>query len=364
MNDIQTHNGPSLANFNPFEKRDQLAERANAGAVLVEQERAIAEVKGKLSVAKMFPRNEALAFQKVMDSCSRRSLAEVAFYSFPRGNKTVSGETIDLAKEMARCWGNIDYGMRELSRGNGYSEMMAYAWDLETNTISEQRFTVAHIRDKSDGGAKVTSERDIYELTANQASRRMRERVFAVLPPDLIRQAAQRCRDTLAGNTDTPIADRVRTVIAAFNKFGVNAQMLEARLGRPLDQMLPDDFVEYTGIRNSLRDGNSTATDWFGGETPALTAPTTQPTAGNDNQQPAEADKGSKRGTKQKSAPKGDAHTVAAAIDPAASNAAYDGMTDADQHASAPALATPAAAQQQAAPAAQQPATGGLGDVF
>ena len=43
--------------------------------------------------------------------------------------------------------------LRELSRRAGESEMEAYAWDLETNTMSSQKFTVKHIRDTRAGRA-------------------------------------------------------------------------------------------------------------------------------------------------------------------------------------------------------------------
>ena len=247
--------------INPFQRTQ--AEHLAAGTVAIEESRATAEAQGKLVIAKRFPRNEAKAYAAVMDACKRRGLAEEATYAFPRGGKTVTGPTIRLAEELARNWGNLDYGIRELSRKEGVSEMEAYAWDLETNTISSQKFTVRHIRDKSDGGGPVTSERDIYELTANNGARRLRARILAILPPDLVEDALIQCRETMKGNASEPIGDRVKKVIKAFDRFGVTPAMLEARVGKPLDQMLPDDFAELTEIRNSLKSGNTTAGDWF-----------------------------------------------------------------------------------------------------
>lgn len=354
MTDVQNYTGPALVN--PFERSDAMPAHVNAGTVMIEEQRAIAEVKGKLSVAKMFPRNEALAYQKVINACSRKAFAETATYAFPRGGKTVSGPSIRLAEVMAAAWGNIDYGMRELSRKDGVSEMEAYAWDLETNAISAQRFTVNHIRDKSEGGAKVSSERDIYELTANQASRRMRERIFAVIPADLIEAALRQCAQTIAGNSNEPIADRVRKMIGAFNKFGVTAQMLEKRLGRKLDAMLPDDIAEYTGIYNSIKDGLSSAGDWFGGEAPALSAPAAQeqPATANDNDA---AKKPASRGRKAKAEePKPEDKPAETQPQEPAQEAAQQAPADTkpEAQAEAPALTQP----PQAAPA------GNVGDVF
>lgn len=267
MSESITTTTPALP-VNPFQ-RAGLSEHVNAGTIEIESSRAIAEAQGKLVIAKRFPRDEARAFAKIMESCKRRGLAEEATYAFPRGGQTVSGPSIRLAEELARAWGNIDYGIRELSRKDGLSEMEAYAWDLETNTSSSQKFTVRHIRDTRGGGQALTDERDIYELTANQGARRLRARILAILPPDLVEAALAECKLTLAGKSDEPIADRVRKMIRAFEKFGVTAAMIEARLGHSLDSILPDELADLVGIYNSLKGSISKAGDWFGGSKPA-----------------------------------------------------------------------------------------------
>jgi hypothetical protein len=251
---------------NPFAR--SLSEHVNAGTVEIESSRAVAEAQGKLVIAKRFPRNEARAYSKIIDSCKRVGLAEEATYSFPRGGQTVSGPSIRLAEELARVWGNIDYGIRELSRRDGLSEMEAYAWDLETNTSSSQKFSVRHIRDTKGGGIELKDERDIYELTANQGARRLRARILSILPPDIVEAALSECRRTLAGGNDEPIADRARKMIKAFGKFGVTAAMIEARLAHSLDTILPDEIADLQGIFNSLKSGMSKAGDWFGGAKP------------------------------------------------------------------------------------------------
>lgn len=260
--------GTHAGSVNPFQ-RQGLSEHVNAGTIEIESSRAVAEAQGKLVIAKRFPRDEARAYSKIIDSCKRKGLAEEATYSFPRGGQTVSGPSIRLAEELARAWGNIDYGIRELSRKDGISEMEAYAWDLETNTSSSQKFSVRHIRDTRGGGQVLTDERDIYELTANQGARRLRARVLAILPPDIVEAALAECRRTLAGNNDEPVADRVRKMIGAFAKFGVTAPMIETRLGHTLDAILPDEIADLQGIFNSLKSGMSKASDWFGGAKPA-----------------------------------------------------------------------------------------------
>lgn len=258
---IVQQESPAISTINPFARG--LASHVNAGTVAIESERAIAEAQGKLVIAKRFPRNEARAYDNIIEACRRQGLAEEACYSFPRANQVVSGPTIRMAEMLAANWGNVDYGIRELSRKDGVSEMEAYCWDLETNTMSSQKFTVRHIRDTRSGPVKLTDERDIYELTANLGARRLRARVLAILPADLIQAAVDECTRTLAGNNSVPMADRIRNMIAAFKSLGVPATLLEKRLGHSLDSVTGDELADLRKIHNSLRDGMSKLGDWF-----------------------------------------------------------------------------------------------------
>lgn len=241
----------------------------NQGTVAIEASRAIAEAQGKLVIAKRFPRDEVAAYAKAIEACQRPSMAEKAFYSFPRGNQTVEGPTIRFAEELARCWGNIDYGIKELSQDDGKSEMQAYAWDLETNAQSVQNFTNLHQREVGKKMQVLTSLRDIYENNANMATRRLRARILAILPSWFVEDAIAECKKTIAGNNDTPLIDRVKKMVVQFAKYGVTKEQIEARLKHKVDKMTSDDFVEYTGIFNALKNGESKVADWFEAPTEA-----------------------------------------------------------------------------------------------
>ena len=238
-------------------------DKINQGTVAIEASRAIAEAQGKLVIAKRFPRNEVEAYAKAMEACQRPTMAAKAFYSFPRGGQTVEGPTIRFAEELARCWGNIDYGIKELSQDDGKSEMQAYAWDLETNAQSVQNFTNPHQREQGKKMVKLTTQRDIYENNANMATRRLRSRILAILPSWFVEDAIEECKKTLAGRNDTPLIDRVKKMVVAFAKLGVTQEQIERRLKKKIDTMNADDFVEYTGIFNAIKQGESKIADWF-----------------------------------------------------------------------------------------------------
>lgn len=261
MTQEQTPNMPNM-NTGVMAQLDNI----NQGTVAIEASRAIAEAQGKLVIAKRFPRDEVAAYNRVAQACQRKGIAEKAFFAYNRGGQTVSGPTIRFAEELARCWGNMDYGYKELSQDNGKSEMQAYAWDLETNTQSVQNFTNPHIREVKGVSKVLTSQRDIYEINANMSARRVRSRILAILPTDLVDMAIAECKKTLAGNNDEPLIDRVKKMIVTFGKIGVTQEQIETRLKRKVDTMTVDDFTDYIGIYNAIKQGESKIADWFEAE--------------------------------------------------------------------------------------------------
>lgn len=238
-------------------------DNVNQGTIAIESSRAIAEAQGKLVIAKRFPRNEVAAYAKVSEACHRKGVAEKAFYRYSRAGSSIEGPTIRFAEELARCWGNIDYGIKELSQDKGKSEMQAYAWDLETNAMSVQNFTNPHIREVKGMSKELTSQRDIYEINANMGARRLRARILAILPSDLVDMAINECKKTLAGRNDEPLIDRVKRMVVQFGKIGVTQEMIEGRLDRSVETMTADDFVEFIGIFNSIKNGESKIAEWF-----------------------------------------------------------------------------------------------------
>ena len=234
----------------------------NQGAVSIEQSRAIEEVRAAILIAKSMPRDLAQVHEDVRNTCMRKSFAEKAFYSFPRAGKAVTGPSIRFAEELARIYGNLKYGIKEISQRDDETEYLAYCIDLQSNTCSEQSFTVKHERHTKAGVTKLTDPRDIYELGANNASRRLRQRILAILPPDLIEDAEKLCRQTIESGGQTTMSDRVKDMLAAFSPFGVSKKMIEEFLGKPMSDLVPEDLTSLLAIYNSLKDG-AKASDYF-----------------------------------------------------------------------------------------------------
>jgi hypothetical protein len=246
---------------NPFKQEVQQAQ-PGASAVALGQREA-AEVQGAIMMAKRFPRDPVTAMDRILQDCTRQSLAESALYTYVRGGTEVSGPSIRLAEVLAQRWGNIACGVIELSRSAGYSECVAYAWDLESNFRDEKRFTVRHWRDTKEGGYALKDERDIYELIANMGARRKRACILAVIPGDVQEAAVRQCELTLHTKAQaTP--ERVKAMLERFEEVGVGKAQIEARIGRRIESITPALIVQLGKIYNSIKDGISKPEDWFG----------------------------------------------------------------------------------------------------
>ncbi|QDH92845.1 hypothetical protein KNU62_gp60 [Gordonia phage Bakery] len=226
-------------------------------ATAVEQSRAVAEVQAAVLVAQQNRRIKTVAVVEMRDSTAQRSVADKAFFRFPRGGETVSGPSIHLARELARCWGNIQFGVSELRRDDvkGESEMQAYAWDLETNARNVTSFIVPHTRDTKRGVKKLTDMRDIYENNANSGARRLRECIFAVLPPWFIDEAVDRCNATLKDGGGVPLAQRITNAIELYSGIAISRDQLEAKLGRSSNDWTEHDVAQLGVIWKSIDRG-------------------------------------------------------------------------------------------------------------
>ncbi|GAT33265.1 hypothetical protein TSACC_21678 [Terrimicrobium sacchariphilum] len=213
-------------------------------------------------IAKRFPRDQKTAFDAIMNACDRPTLANSALYSYSRGGSDITGPSIRLAEALAQNWGNIQFGIRELEQRGGESTVEAFAWDIETNTRQVKVFQVKHERHTRQGVKRLTDPRDIYELAANQGARRLRACILGVIPGDVTEAAVARCEQTMSANADcSPAA--MKKMVDAFGEYKVTKEQIEKRIQRRLEAIQPAQVVQLKKIYASIRDGMSTAADWF-----------------------------------------------------------------------------------------------------
>ena len=250
----------------PFGGRSAVAPHDSAGS-RQNQSRELAETQTKYLMAERFPRNEVAAMDRILNAFSRPTLAEKAAYQFARGGSDIAGPSIRAAEAIAQQWGNMDSGWREMQRGTDatgvpFSEVEAFCIDLQARNTKRLTFIVRHWRDTKKGGYKLTDERDIYELCANQAQRRPRACILASIPGDVTEAAMQQADVTLKSKADTS-PEAMQKMVAAFAEFGVQREHIEKRIQRRIDAITPAQVVSLKRIYVSLRDDMSTAADWF-----------------------------------------------------------------------------------------------------
>ncbi|SIC55463.1 Uncharacterised protein [Mycobacteroides abscessus subsp. abscessus] len=221
----------------------------------VEQSRAVAEVQSAVIVAQQIPRDMQRAEAEMRDTCGRMAMAKQAFYQVPkRGN----GASVHLMRELARIWGNTQYGVNELARNDarGESEIQAWAWDVQTNTRSNRTFIVPHARMARGRREELTDLGDITNNNNNAGARAVRECISAILPKWFVELAQDICKATLENGEGVPLPKRVETMLGMFRELGITEAQLETKIGKKRGAWDAGDVAQmgitYTSI---TRDG-------------------------------------------------------------------------------------------------------------
>jgi hypothetical protein len=217
---------------------------------------AIAEaekIKCLFLAAMQCPRNIAQAKADILEACQDRDLAEEALYSYRRASQIIEGPSIDLVTEIATIWGRIDNGWEVVEEGEGKSKVRTWACDLQSLHPVQRTFWVKHV---GMGGKVLTESRDIYEMIANLAQRRMRSCIEALIPKHILNAAVRQVKETLtAGQTD-PLEKRAPALVARFHKsYGVTEAQIEKFIGSKVSGMTETQYVRLIAIAKSLRDG-------------------------------------------------------------------------------------------------------------
>ncbi|GAA3027722.1 hypothetical protein [Streptosporangium longisporum] len=217
-------------------------------AALADLAHAESDVYATIAVSRMHPRNLTKTRAAMRRSCKNPRFAEKAFYQYWSGDELVHGESVHLARELARCWGNVDYGVNELDRDEvgGRVQLQVYAWDTESNVRRTQTFWVRALDQPAD-------PRDVYGAQADIASRRLRAVIISVLPVWLVEEAKDLCHSTLVKGDGRPMQERVGEMVDDFAGLGVTVDQLEGRVGSGIDEWSPYDVAQLQVLLRGVR---------------------------------------------------------------------------------------------------------------
>lgn len=241
----------------------------SAGAMVTVEEGAnIAEIQAKMILARNFPRDLERCMANILFECKNKKLAEKAMYEFPRGDSVVRGPSIRLVECVARHFGNILSGVKEISTSadGRKATVKSFCWDLESNFADEKIFEVEYTRTVKKGGIPttypITDPRDRYEMLANMGARRKRACVQAIIPTYIIDEAMEVCQETLENaikkeSGEKSIEEIRANMLEAFK--GVAEWITEADFetvcGKPFDTLNAKDIVKLRALFNAIKEG-------------------------------------------------------------------------------------------------------------
>lgn len=221
-----------------------------------------ARVQAQCVLALQNPRNVLQVENEILSMCQSKYLAAEAEYEYPKGSMVVTGPTIKLVSAIAQCYGNITTGWKEISRSKDRSKVVCWAWDIQKNFRNELEFEVPLYKEAKGTRTLLTSDRDIYERIANDASRRIRKCMENTIPRYLIDMAVEECRKTFNSSRDVK-SDLKKTVNYLQSYHGVTLEDLETKLGMKYEAFGAVQLTTITKWANSLKNGMTTKEELF-----------------------------------------------------------------------------------------------------
>lgn len=255
----------------PFENTTALDIPFSSQAAAAMQSREIAETQALIMAAQRAPRDEGAAMRLIKIECQNMELASDFEYVYTRGGTLIQGPSINLARVIASHWGRMDYGYRITQETETMVEGFAYALDMQNMNRTQIPFTVKKWRETKKGGYPVTSPRDVYEIVASQAMRRVRGCLLALISKTAVDKAIQWCNKTVMNNIGTR-EEATAAIIAEFETLEVAEQDLTDRIGKKIRSAKLSELIRLHKVYTAIVDGMTTVADEFPERTPA--APT------------------------------------------------------------------------------------------
>jgi hypothetical protein len=224
-------------------------------------------------IASQKPRNEKAILDGALAELELyQEQAKAAFYSIPykdreKGTVYVQGPSIGAAMALARRWGNCNASCRLISEDeNGWTVSGVFI-DYESNFRVDRPHRASKWMKLRDSGKTILLD-DKRQLMAFQASvsKAVRNAVIDGLPAGLVSSYFERARAIVGGKLDAKAEPkRLEQLLHFFGqRYKITKAMLEAKVGRPMDEWLGIDVANLRGLGNALFDGQETVETLFG----------------------------------------------------------------------------------------------------
>lgn len=234
-----------------------------------------AEIDQQVATAKSYPRSVKRFLAEALDLATMtEQVAEDCMYALPRDGKTIEGPSARFAEIIASSWGNCRAGGRIVAEDGEFITAQGVFHDLEKNTAITYEVQ-RRITDRNGRRYKP----DMIGVTGNAAaSIALRNAVLKGVPKAIWQQVYDAARKCAIGDVKSLVSRRDRA-LEHFGKMGIQPDRICAVLGVDgVEDIGLEELAKLTGIKTSLKDGDTTLEQVFAPpKPPPETARTTKP---------------------------------------------------------------------------------------
>ena len=232
-------------------------------AVARQSTEVMAEIQGAMVLAKKFPRNYDSVWNAIKLVCARQRFAEEALYSFPRGGAKIEGPSVNMARELAKLFGNLRCGLSILNDDGHTLTIEGYCWDLETNAKVAVQDRFQKLIFRKGKGWIIPDERDLRELTMRRGAVLVRNAIFGIVPKDFIEDAVEWVKETLNSDGSKDWQSWKKKVLAYFDEEGVTLEQMSRYVDKDSQEWGPNEIRILWGVKKALSDGAGSLEHYF-----------------------------------------------------------------------------------------------------
>ena len=268
-------------------ERNQMVKRSFDGVATLMQNaatqaltaKATADINARWMIAMHRPRDMDEVRQVLMTECKRPGFAAKSIYEVPRGGTKIRGLTIRFAEEAMRAMGNMDVEAVTLYDDDEERVVRVRATDYQRNASWSRDLTIKKTKEVKQlkQGERPISERlnssgqAVYKVEATDddvmtkesaaISKASRTAILRIIPGWLVEQCRLACEQTQRDRAakDPDLARRM--AIDAWASIGIKVSWLVEWLGKPLEQALPEEFVELERLFRAIKEKEISAVE-------------------------------------------------------------------------------------------------------
>ena len=263
--------GTVTEGFGALERRPQ---HETASEVLAAQARAA--VQARYIMARQNPRDWDVVRQRLLKHCDRTTFAQVARYSKPVGNTTITGPGVRFVRAALGEMENVSTEHTVIYDDASKRIVRITVIDLEKNiphtkelliekTVERKQLRQGQVPISSRANSRgervylvEATEDELLNKEAALAAKALRQLGLNVIPADLVDECMETVEITMRRRAEQdPDAER-KAIIDAFYELGVRVGHLKEYLGVDFDQLTPKDLVSLRAVYQALKDGETT----------------------------------------------------------------------------------------------------------